>query len=289
MRSDKIISWSIFILLTIIWGSSFILMKHSVEQLTGPQIAALRIFSAGLVFLPFAIFHLRKVPSKKLVVVILSGVTGNLCPAFLYAVAIAKKIDSSLASILNSFTPIFVVLIAIIFFRDKIRKQKLLGVLLGFAGLFLLFAFQKQVSFENMGYASLILLATISYGINVNMVSHYLKELNPIHVASISIGTMVIPTFFILWYENFFQLSFHDYDTQFAVLEAVLLGVAGTAIATALFYVLIKKAGGIFASLVTYAIPIVGIFWGIVDGETVTAMMGLALGIILCGVYLANK
>src|SRR6185503_6089326 len=124
MQKNKLLDWAIFMLLTLIWGSSFILMKHSKEQLTAAQIAALRIFSAGLIFLPFAIFHLTKLPRRKIFFVILSGITGNLLPAFLYASAISNNIDSSLAAILNSFTPVFVVIIAIIFFKDKISKTK---------------------------------------------------------------------------------------------------------------------------------------------------------------------
>src|SRR5258705_5202024 len=132
MQKNKLLDWGIFLLLTLIWGSSFILMKHSKEQLTAPQIAALRIFSAGLIFLPFAVFHLRKLPRKKIFFVILSGITGNLLPAFLYAAAIANRIDSSLAAILNSFTPVFFLIISIIFFNDKISNTKLAGGLHGF-------------------------------------------------------------------------------------------------------------------------------------------------------------
>jgi drug/metabolite transporter (DMT)-like permease len=126
MAINKLVNWFLFLLLSIIWGSSFILMKHSKEQLSAPQIAALRIFSAGIVLLPFAIFHIRKVKQRKIFIVIISGITGNLLPAFLFASAIAKNIDSSLASILNSLTPLFVVIIAISIFRDKIRVQKII-------------------------------------------------------------------------------------------------------------------------------------------------------------------
>jgi len=289
MQKNKLLDWAIFLLLTLIWGSSFILMKHSKEQLTAPQIAALRIFSAGLVFLPFALFHLAKLPRKKIFFVILSGITGNLLPAFLYAAAISNNIDSSLAAILNSFTPVFVVIIAIIFFRDKISSIKLIGVLTGFVGVALLFYSWKGIGFENLGYASLVLLATVFYGMNVNMVSHFLKDLNPIHIATVSIAFMIIPTAFVLWQENFLQLAFDDEKVQFAILESTMLGIVGTAIATALFYVLIKRAGGLFASLVTYSIPIVGIVLGIADGETVGPVQFGCLGIILAGVYITSK
>ena len=288
MTRNKLIAWGIFLLLTCVWGSSFILMKYSQRELTAWQVAALRIFSAGLVFLPFALFHISKLPRKKILLVILTGITGNLMPAFLYAIAISR-IDSSLASILNAFTPMFVVVIAIIFFGDQIKIKKIIGVVIGVAGLILLFKTSTGISLHNLGYASLILLATIFYGINVNVVSHYLKDANPMQVASVSISFMIIPTAFVLWQQHFFDLAFDDSEVQLAVIESVLLGVVGTAIATALFYVMIKKAGGLFASLVTYSIPIVAMLWGIADNEQVGWLQFISLGIILTGVYLANK
>jgi drug/metabolite transporter (DMT)-like permease len=289
MAINKLINWLLFLLLTIIWGSSFILMKHSKEELTASQIAAMRIFSAGVVFLPFAVFHLKKIPRRKILLIILSGVTGNLLPAFFFASAIAKNIDSSLASILNSLTPIFVVLIAVGIFRDKIKLQKIIGVLIGFIGLLLLFLSWKGISFENFKYALLILFATVCYGVNVNMVGHFLKEVNPVHIATISLAFMIIPSGFVLWQQNFLQLGFDERPVQWAIVEATLLGVVGSAFATAVFYILIKRAGGLFASLVTYGIPFIGIGWGIIDGENITVNQIGCLGIILFGVYLTNR
>jgi drug/metabolite transporter (DMT)-like permease len=289
MAINKLINWLLFLLLSIIWGSSFILMKHSKEELTASQIAAMRIFSAGIVFLPFAVFHLKKIPRRKLLLIILSGVTGNLLPAFFFASAIAKNIDSSLASILNSLTPIFVVLIAVGIFKDKIKLQKIIGVLIGFIGLLLLFLSWKGISFENFKYALLILFATVCYGVNVNMVGHFLKEVNPVHIATISLAFMIIPSAFVLWQQNFLQLGFDERPVQWAIVEATLLGVVGSAFATAVFYILIKRAGGLFASLVTYGIPFIGIGWGIIDGENITAHQVGCLGIILFGVYLTNR
>ncbi len=289
MKSNKIINWSIFLLLTLIWGSSFILMKHSKEELTANQIAALRIFSAAIVLLPFAVVSFKKILLKKLWLVILSGVTGNLLPAFLYAAAIVKNIDSSLAGILNSFTPLFVVVLGVSIFRDKIQRNKILGVLIGLFGLILLFSLSSGINFQNFGYASLILLATISYGFNINMVSHYLKEYNPLDVTAVSISFMIFPTAFILWKENFLSLPFDEANMQFAIAEAVALGIVGSAVATGLFYILIKRSGGIFASMVTYTIPFMAIIWGVLDNEKVTLLQIACLGIILAGVYLTNK
>jgi len=288
MQVNKLINWFLFLLLSIIWGSSFILMKHSKEELSASQIAALRIFTAGLVLLPLAAFHMTKISGKKIFIIILCGITGNLLPAFLFALAIAKNIDSSLAAILNSFTPIFVVLIALGIFRDKIKIQKIIGVVIGFVGLTLLFLLWKGVSFDNFKYALLILFATVLYGVNVNVVGHFLKEIPPMYIATISLAFLVIPTAWVLWHDNFLQLSFHETSVQWAIVEVAILGIVGSAIATVLFYILIKRAGGIFASLVTYGVPFIGILWGILDGEKITIKQVACLSIILFGVYLAN-
>lgn len=221
--------------------------------------------------------------------VILSALCGNLFPAFLFAGAIAKNIDSSLAGILNSLTPICVVIIGTIFFRSKIKTRKILGVIIGFAGLTLLtLAGKKEISFENLQYTLWIFLATVLYGLNINIVAVYLKDINPIHLAVVSIATMLIPTGIILWQQGFLQLPFDDPKTLFSVIDSVMLGIAGTAIATALFYMLVNRAGGLFASLVTYGIPFVALTWGFIYGEKITIVQISCLLIILAGVYLAN-
>ena len=222
--------------------------------------------------------------------VILSAICGNLLPAYLFAGAIAKNIDSSLAGILNSLTPICVVVTGIIFFRSKIETRKILGVLIGFAGLTLLtVAGKKGISFENIEYTLWILIATILYGFNINIVGNYLKDINPIHLAVVSLAFMIIPTGIVLWQGNFSQLPFDDDATLLAAINSVMLGITGTAIATALFYILVKKAGGLFASLVTYGIPFVALTWGFIFGENISLLQIVCLGIILSGVYLANR
>jgi len=286
--NNRLISWFIFILLCFIWGSSFILTKVSNRGLTAYQVAALRIFSAALVFIPFAIFHLRGVSRKTASLLIVTGFFGNLLPAFCFAIALLK-IDSSLTGILNSLTPICVVLAGILIFRDKIKMQKIWGVLIGFAGLCLLTLTQNNISLNNAGYSSLVLLGTISYGINVNLVSHYLKSLKPMHIATISLAFMSLPTACILWQQDFLRVDFSNTTVQWAVINCLLLGIVGSAFATILFYILVQKASGLFASLVTYGIPFVALFWGFIDGESISFSAIICLGIILFGVYLANR
>ncbi len=192
--SNKAASWLIFVILCIIWGSSFILMQYSKEDLSSAQIASVRIFSAGLVFLPFAFKHIYKIPRNKLGLVIMTGVFGNLLPAFLFAEAIARNIDSSIAGILNSLTPVCVVLIATLIFRDKIKKQKILGVFLGFAGLVLLTLTRGEISLENIGYSLLIVIGTISYGVNVKLSKSLPEKAEPGACGNGSLAFMTIPT-----------------------------------------------------------------------------------------------
>jgi len=298
MKKYSFGSWTLFIVLCIIWGSSFILMRWSTEGLNSIQIASLRIFSAGIVLLPFAFFHIFKIPPRKLPLVIFSAVCGNLLPAYLFAGAIAKNIDSSLAGILNSLTPICVVVIGLLFFKLKISNRKILGVIIGFAGLCLLtISGKKGISFDNLQYALWILAGTLLYGVNINIVSHYLKDINPIHLATVSLSFMILPTAYVLWQQDFFILFSSEFNlhlnepsvVRWPIIASIILGVVASAVATVLFYILVKKAGGLFASLVTYGIPFIALTWGFIFGENITVLQIACLGIILGGVYLANR
>ncbi|MDB5252677.1 MAG: hypothetical protein JWP27_1846 [Flaviaesturariibacter sp.] len=285
--TGKGINWLLFILLAVIWGSSFILMKIGREFLNGYQIGAIRIFSAGVVFLPFAVFQVRRLPDRKLPLVFLSGCVGNLIPAFLFAIAI-EKISSSLEGILNSLTPLFVILIGVLFFRATLERKKLAGVLIGLVGLVML-SLSGGFGENNFAYALLILLATVLYGLNVNLVNSYLKGLDPLAMATVSLSMVAVPAFFVVWQQDVFSMAIYDDEARWSIAASVLLGVMGSAVATALFYVLIRRAGGLFASLVTYAIPVVAIFWGTLAGEPFSVLQVACLGVILGGVYLANR
>jgi len=289
MGKEKAINWLIFIILSVIWGSSFILMKVSKEHLNGYQIGAVRIFSAGLIFLPLAVVHITQIPARKIPFVMLSGALGNFFPAFLFAIAIEKKIDSALAGILNSLTPLFVIVIAVLFFKAKVQQKKIIGVLIGFVGLTILSLSKGGISFDNYVYALLILVATIMYGLNVNIVTQYLKDIEPMKLATVSLGIMSLFAAVVMWQQDVFSMAVYDEGARLSIFYAALLGIVGSAFATALFYALIKRAGGLFASLVSYGIPVVAIFWGIVAGEVVTAIQISCLALILGGVYLANR
>jgi drug/metabolite transporter (DMT)-like permease len=286
MSNQKATSWVLFMLLALLWGSSFILMKEAAKQLTGWQIGAIRIASAALAFLPIAVLSVRKIPADKLPLIILTGILGNLFPAFLFAIAIQQQIESSLAGILNSLTPLFVIVIGALFFNRLVAAKKVIGVLIGFAGLVLLSVSRGSVTLSEFGFTLLILLATIFYGLNINIITTYLKGINPVQMAAVSIASLLLPSLLVLY---FHPLSFQTPAMRQSILASIALGILSSAVATALYYVLIKKAGGLFASLVTYVIPVVAIFWGVLAGEQIGPLQVACLGVILGGVYLVNR
>jgi drug/metabolite transporter (DMT)-like permease len=287
MAKQNFFNWLLFIVLSVVWGSSFILMKTSAEHLNGLQIGAIRIFAAGIAFLPWAVVHASKIPVKKLGIVILTGLLGNFLPALLFASAIKGNGESSLASILNSLTPLFVIVIGVLFFKTKVQSRKIAGVLIGFAGLIVLSLLRGPVNPNDNGLL-LILIATIFYGITVNLVSHYLKGIDGFKIASVSLAVMAIPAGLLMWQQNVLSIARYDEEARLSIAVACLLGVVGSAIATALYYILIQRAGGVFASLVTYAIPIVAMMWGLLANEKITAIQIACLGMILIGVYIAS-
>jgi drug/metabolite transporter (DMT)-like permease len=288
MARQNFTNWLLFLLLSLVWGSSFILMKTSAEHLNGLQIGSVRIFAAGISFLPFAVIYVSRIPLRKMGIVILTGLLGNFFPALLFASAIKENGESSLASILNSLTPLFVIVIGVLFYKAKVARTKMAGVLMGFAGLVMLSLLRGPVSANDNGVL-LILIATIFYGINVNLVSQYLKGIDGLKIASVSLAIMAIPSAAIMWQQNVFSIARYDEEARWSIAVACLLGIVGSAIATAVYYILIQRAGGLFASLVTYAIPIVAMIWGLLANETITGVEIGCLGIILTGVYLANR
>jgi drug/metabolite transporter (DMT)-like permease len=283
------LNWFIFILLSIIWGSSFIMMKEGLLTLTAFQVASLRIVFAGIVLLPWAIKSLKQVPKNKLGVIFISGVLGSLLPAYLFCVA-ELGIDGALAGTLNSLTPIFVILTGALFFSSKTSANKILGICIAFTGSILLLLSKGHMQeSKNLVYVSYVVLATICYGFNVNMVHKYLHHIGSIQIASVALTLNAIPALIVLYFTGYFNLPLNDSEILYSTGHAALLGILGTAIASVIFYVLIKRAGAVFSSMVTYGIPIVANFWGIIYKEEVGLKQFACLALILAGVYIANR
>ncbi len=264
-------------------------MKIGMKGLTAYHVAALRILSAGIILLPFSIRAWKQIPKDKIPFVILSGFFGSFFPAFLYCLA-ETRIDSSLAAILNALTPVFAIIIGVTVFKLEVTRWKIIGVLIGFIGLLLLpFAGSKAIVLTDVSYASLVIIATVCYGVNVNMVGKYLGNVNSLSIASAAFSFLIIPCILILYVSGHFDLQFTDKLFMQSTVASCALGIFGTAIASVLFYILVKKAGAVFASLVTYGIPFVAVFWGLIFSEQITILQIGCLAIILAGVYLVNK
>ncbi|MCW3087048.1 MAG: EamA rane protein RarD [Sediminibacterium sp.] len=284
----KLINWALFTLLALIWGSSFILMKAGMTHLSPYQVATIRILSAGLVLIPFARKAFQQIPRNKLFLVTVSGLVGSFFPAYLFCLA-ETRIDSALAGILNALTPLFVILIGLAFFQLQANARKITGVLVGFAGLCLLIAPSGEVSLQNFSYSMLALVATVFYGVNVNLVGRHMQGMGSLNIASLAFVFLIIPCLVILYSTGYFSLPLGDKDILLSTLASAVLGIMGTAVATILFYMLVKRAGPLFASMVTYGIPFVAVLWGVWGGEQVTVLQLGCLGIILGGVYLVNR
>lgn len=264
-------------------------MKEGLRFLNAYQVASIRIISSGLVFLPVALRSFKKIPKDKLFIVFLSGTLGSLLPAYLFCMA-EENIDSALAGVLNSLTPIFVIITGALLFNSKTSANKVIGILVAFTGSILLFFSQPDFSANaNVSSILMVVLATVMYGINVNMVHRHLAHIPSLNIASLALMSNAIPALIVLAFTGYFKQDFTGHGMLGSAGFACILGVVGTAVASVLFYMLIKKAGAVFSSMVTYAIPIVAIGWGIFYGEKIGWKQVLSLMVILAGVYLANR
>lgn len=278
-------------MLSIIWGSSFILMKEGLVTLSAYQVASLRIIFSGIVLLPSAIKYIRIIPRDKIGIIFMSGVLGSLLPAYLFCIAESSNgIDSALAGTLNSLTPIFVIITGALFFNSNTTANKIFGILISFTGSILLLLSKGHMQeSQNLLYVSFVVLATIFYGFNVNMVHKHLKEIGSLQIAAVALTLNAIPALIVLACTGYFNLDFSSSKVLWSTGAAAILGIFGTAVASIIFYMLVKRAGAVFASMVTYGIPVIAIIWGVIYGEEVGWKQVGCLGIILFGVYFANR
>jgi drug/metabolite transporter (DMT)-like permease len=285
---QRMLNWGIFLLLCLTWGSSFILMKLGLMSFSPYQVASLRLISAGIALLPFFFRYIRQTPRNKIPVIILSGLLGNGIPAFLFCIA-ETRIDSSLAGMLNSFTPVFALIFSLLLFSAPVLKRQLAGLAIGFIGVICLFLAKGVNANEYWYYGLFILAATACYGLNIALVHHYLKGYSTLQLVSISLFFMALFSAPVLIFSNFVTV-FHQADRAWMSLGAsMVLGIMGTGVASVLFYQLIRSAGAMFASTVTYGLPVVAIGWGLLAGEEVNVWQVICLAGIMGGVYLVNR
>ena len=290
MKNSVIYPWFLLILLSIIWGSSPILIKKSLSTLTPFEIGALRISSAAIFLSPFFFKVLNQINKKNFFLLLLSGVIGNLIPYFLYPLA-QTEIDSSTSGVLTSLTPFFALLIGGVFYKQKIYKNNITGLIIGFIGTFCLIFFSTENNSINANlYGLLVVLATLFYGINLNLLKYHLVKLDPLTITSTSLFFISPITIWLLISETTFLSNLDRLsDNINQIFYVLILGIIGTAIATIIFYRLVQIRDTVFAGSVTYLMPIVAIFLGLIDGEIINLTQFFGILLILIGVYWANK
>jgi drug/metabolite transporter (DMT)-like permease len=286
MENNKPVNPYVFLgILAIIWGSSFILMKEGLKHFSSYQVAAMRISFAGIALLPFVKWRKVVIKAGDLKYFIISGILGSAIPAFLFTAA-QTKISSSLAGAINGLTPLFALLVAVVFVGVKFNKLKVYGVIVGLLGAFFLIVGQ-ELNFD-IKYTSLAVLAAVCYGINVNIIKQKLNDYPPRLVAALPLAIISIIGVGVMLYLGF-DVSWNQEQDVKSLVAIVLLAVVGTSLSLVMFNRLIQQTNTVFATSVTYLIPIVALFWGFLANETISTNQMIGLGFILIAIWLIRK
>lgn len=282
--------WLYLFILSLIWGSSFILIKKSLLGLTPFQLGALRTIITGVFLFTVGYKTIKTIDKSQWKWLVLSGFLGSFFPAFLFAIA-ETEIDSSIASILNSLTPLSTLLMGFAIFKITSTRRQMLGVIIGFIGTALLILKGADLNpNQNYLFAGFVIMSTVMYAANVNIIKKYLFNVKPLAIATGNYVAIFIPAIIVLLFSGFFTGStFENPNVKMSLIYVTILSFFGTALAKVLFNNLIQISTPVFASSVTYLMPIVALIWGILDGESFTLMQGFASVIILIGVFLSHR
>jgi len=285
---NNIKKWVYLLLLALVWGSSFILMKKALLGVTPIQLGALRMIFTSIFLVLIAPKTFRKVKKHHWKYILYTALSGTFFPVFLFAYAMLN-IDSSIVSILNSFTPFNTLIIGAIFFGFAFKRIQLFGIVIGLIGTLILIVKGAEMNpNQNYAFAILVVIASVGYALNGNIVKRYLSDLDALSITTGNFILLFAPALIVLAATGFFN-SFQGSDVEWKALGYIgILSVIGTGIAKTIYNKLVHISSPVFSSSVTYLIPIVAVFWGIFDGERLSAIQVIAGGIILLGVYLVN-
>ena len=276
-------------LLSIVWGSSFILIKKALIAFDPIVLGALRVSVSSLAFVPFVIYYRKEMPWKMWKVFLMVGLTGSGIPAFMYAIA-QTQIDSSVSGLLNSLSPIFALIIGALFFKVALNAGKVSGVILGFIGASLLLLAGNKVEMGGQAwYGALIVIGTMCYGTSVNLVKEYFQEYRSIIVSAASFFMIGPPALVYLFFTDFADVMVTHDHALYSFGAVLILSLVGTVISTIIFYKLVQISNAVFASSVAFTIPIVALFWGWIDGEHLGVYHFIGMTLILMGVMLIRK
>jgi drug/metabolite transporter (DMT)-like permease len=281
--------WTYLISLSLIWGTSFILIKKALIGLTPTQLGSLRIIFSSIIIFIFAWNTLKLISKKEWKWIIISAFLGSFFPAFLFAFA-ETEIDSSVASILNSLVPLNTVIIGAIVFKIASSKKQIIGVVVGLIGTYLLIDGGIQLNpDQNYLYAGLVILCSFLYGFNVNIIKKYLNDIPAVTIAAGHFSVIFIPAIIIFYFSGFNADQMYDPITLKSIGYVLILSAFGTALAKVLFNKLVQISTAVFASSVTYSLLIVSLFWGILDGELFSFNQLMATALIVLGVLLSSR
>jgi len=286
----KVSKWTYFVILSIIWGTSFILIKKGLVGLNPYQLGALRTVLTGLFLFVVGFKTIKTIKKEDWKWITISGFLGSFIPAFFFAIA-ETEIDSAVVSVLNSLVPLNTVLIGLAIFKITSTKRQILGVIVGFIGTALLILKGAQLNpNQNYLFAGFVIASTLMYAANVNIIKRYLQHVKPLNIAIGNYVAIIIPAFIVLIFTDFFTVdNFKNPILGMSIVYVAILSLFGTAIAKVLFFRLVQISTPVFASSVTYIMPIVALIWGLLDGESFSEIQISASVIILIGVFLANK
>lgn len=289
MDGRRILKFVLFIVLCLIWGSSFILMKRGLDAFTPAQVAAIRMAVAFLCLFPFVIGHIRSIPRNKWKYVTLAGILGNGIPAILFTTA-ETRVPSSIAGILNSLTPLFTLIVGILFYHYKPGIIKVAGIFVGLAGAALIVLQNSKGGFGEQNYYSLLIIAAcISYAVDTYILNFHLADLKSVDIAGFALFFVGITAGCYLFTTDFTWRLSHTPGAARSLASVCILGAFGTAIAQALFNKMLKISSPLFAASVTYCIPFVALLWGFSDNEKITGLHIAGFITVLAGIFLVNR
>ena len=287
--NDDSKKWVYLILLSLVWGSSFILIKKALLGLSPLQLGGLRIVFASLVLFVFGFRSLKTFGRKDLKWIIAAGLLSSFFPPFLFALA-QTEIDSGVTSIFNSVVPLLTTIVGIAAFGAIVTKRQILGVFIGLAGtVALIVAGMEFKPDRNYAYALFILVSALGYAININIIKKHLAHLSPLAVTTGSFGVAFLPALILVAFSGFFAEFEGNPEMHIALYYLLALAIIGTSIANIFFNKLIHLSSPVFAASVTYLIPLVAVLWAVWDGETMNSYQLLGGLIILLGVWLVNR
>ncbi len=296
----RVQAWGTLAALALVWGSSYILIKKSLVGLEAWQVGCLRIALAAVAFVPLALRYCRGLSAKRWATLATVGLFGTGLPSFLFPLA-QRELSSSLAAGLSSLTPIMTLVIATLVFGSRLGVWRVTGVLVGLVGALVLVSGRFGLPGGDLGAdwpviaVSLATAATLCYAISSNLVKRYLSDANALQVSAGAMVPLGVLGAAGLAFGGGLPLgapedaSFTQEQLYVAYASVAFLALLGTALASWLFFRLIQLTDPVFASTVSYLVPIVAFGWGLADGEVVTVTIAAGLALILFGVSLSKR